>query len=109
MRRTVAAPHTRLARTCFAVSEAASRFRTRYGPWALVAGASMGLGAEYARQLAARTLGRLGDPKAVEPLAATLKDADPDVQLAAAQALGISVRKLQYKIKEYQQAGIAVR
>ena len=27
---------------------------------------------------------------------------------AAAQALGISVRKLQYKIKEYQQAGISV-
>jgi DNA-binding NtrC family response regulator len=26
----------------------------------------------------------------------------------AAQALGISVRKLQYKIKEYQQAGIRI-
>jgi short-subunit dehydrogenase len=31
-------------------------FRTRYGPWALVAGASEGLGAEFATQLAARGL-----------------------------------------------------
>ena len=31
-------------------------FRTRYGGWALVAGASEGLGAEYATQLAARGL-----------------------------------------------------
>jgi short-subunit dehydrogenase len=30
----------------------ARRFRERYGPWAVVAGASSGLGAEYARQLA---------------------------------------------------------
>jgi short-subunit dehydrogenase len=29
-------------------------FRTRYGPWALIAGASQGLGAEFATQLAAR-------------------------------------------------------
>lgn len=29
-------------------------FRVRYGPWAVVAGASQGLGAEYATQLAAR-------------------------------------------------------
>jgi len=32
-------------------------FADRYGPWALVAGAALGLGAEYARQLAARGLG----------------------------------------------------
>ena len=31
-------------------------FCARYGPWALIAGASEGLGAEYARQLAARGL-----------------------------------------------------
>ena len=31
-------------------------FRARYGPWAVVAGASEGLGAEYATQLAARGL-----------------------------------------------------
>src|SRR5882672_8295692 len=29
-------------------------FSKRYGPWALVAGASEGLGAEFARQIAAR-------------------------------------------------------
>lgn len=32
------------------------QFRSRYGPWALVAGASEGLGAEFATQLAARGL-----------------------------------------------------
>lgn len=31
-------------------------FPTRYGPWALVAGAAVGLGAEYARQMAAEGL-----------------------------------------------------
>ncbi len=33
-----------------------TRFSSRYGPWAIVAGASAGLGAEYAIQLAARGL-----------------------------------------------------
>jgi len=42
-------------------------FRARYGPWALVAGAAVGLGAEWARQLAAHgldviLLDRDGDP-----------------------------------------------
>ena len=32
------------------------RFQARYGPWALIAGASMGLGAEFARQIAAMGL-----------------------------------------------------
>jgi short-subunit dehydrogenase len=39
-----------------AVSRIDSSFAARYGPWAVVAGASMGLGAEYARQVAARGL-----------------------------------------------------
>jgi short-subunit dehydrogenase len=38
------------------VTVGAASFGARYGPWALVAGASMGLGAEYARQIAARGL-----------------------------------------------------
>src|SRR5512144_2071398 len=33
-----------------------SDFSHRYGPWALVAGAAVGLGAEWARQLAAQGL-----------------------------------------------------
>jgi uncharacterized protein len=31
-------------------------FHSRFGPWALVAGASTGLGAEYSHQLAAKGL-----------------------------------------------------
>ena len=31
----------------------AERMRAKYGPWAVIAGASEGTGAEYARQLAA--------------------------------------------------------
>lgn len=38
------------------VHSAVADFRTRYGPWALVAGASEGLGAEFATQLAAKGL-----------------------------------------------------
>ena len=35
------------------MSHSAAAFRAKYGPWAVVAGASQGLGEEYARQLAA--------------------------------------------------------
>jgi len=38
------------------VSRNRSDFRERYGPWGLVAGASEGIGAEFARQIAARGL-----------------------------------------------------
>ncbi|MGO8946405.1 MAG: SDR family NAD(P)-dependent oxidoreductase [Ktedonobacterales bacterium] len=38
------------------MSRSAADFRAKYGPWAVVAGASQGLGEEYARQLAARGL-----------------------------------------------------
>jgi len=40
------------------------------------------------RVLAARTLGELSDPRAVEPLFTALLDHDPSVRQAAAQALG---------------------
>jgi short-subunit dehydrogenase len=36
------------------VSDAAAQFRERYGPWAVIAGASAGLGAAWARAIAAR-------------------------------------------------------
>jgi len=38
------------------MSPARASFRDHYGPWALVAGAAVGLGAEYARQIAASGL-----------------------------------------------------
>ena len=41
-----------------------------------------------AREAAADALGEIGDPKAVEPLIAALKDPDDDVREAAAEALG---------------------
>jgi len=43
-------------------------FRARYGPWALVAGGSMGMGAAYSRQLAQRGLNVVLVAEAAEPL-----------------------------------------
>ncbi len=45
-----------------------SEFQRRYGSWAVVAGASMGMGAEYSRQLAAKGLNVLMLAEAAEPL-----------------------------------------
>jgi short-subunit dehydrogenase len=86
------------------MSAAASpeEFRTRYGPWAVVAGAAVGLGAEYARQLAAVGLrlvlvDRDGPALAattrelarqVEVLPVSLDLARPDVAPALTAALG---------------------
>jgi uncharacterized protein len=46
----------------------ANRFVQRYGPWAIVAGASEGLGAAYARALARRGLGLVLAARRTEPL-----------------------------------------
>lgn len=48
-------------------------FRARYGPRALVAGAAVGLGAEYARQIGARGLALVLLDRDAEPLAATAR------------------------------------
>lgn len=48
-------------------------FPTRYGPWALVAGAAVGLGAEYARQIAARGLSLVLVDRDAGPLEATAR------------------------------------
>ena len=49
-------------------------FRSKYGPWALVAGAAVGLGAEYARQLAAHGLNLALLDRDSEPLRATAEE-----------------------------------
>jgi len=45
-------------------------FSRRYGPWALVAGGSLGMGAEYSRQLARKGLGVVLVAEAADPLQA---------------------------------------
>jgi len=49
-------------------------FQSKYGPWALVAGGSVGLGAEFARQLAAKGLNLILVARRVGPLEATAKE-----------------------------------
>ena len=56
-------------------------FAARYGPWALVAGGSMGMGAEYSRQLAARGVNVVLVAEAAEPLESLARE------LAAAHAV----------------------
>jgi short-subunit dehydrogenase len=50
------------------MSAADDAFRARYGPWALIAGGSVGLGGEFARQLAARGLNLILVARRTEPL-----------------------------------------
>ena len=61
-------------------------FSTRYGPWALVAGAAVGLGAEYARQIAARGPSLVLVDRDAGPLEATAQ--------AIRAASGVEVRTL---------------
>jgi len=61
-------------------------FRVRYGPWALVAGASEGLGAEFAAQLAARGLNLV--------LIARRADALAEVSARLRSAYAVEVRTL---------------
>ncbi|MGH7898691.1 MAG: SDR family NAD(P)-dependent oxidoreductase [Candidatus Binatia bacterium] len=46
------------------------QFRSRYGPWALVAGGSVGMGGEYSRQLARRGLNVVLIAETADPLEA---------------------------------------
>ncbi len=61
-------------------------FATKYGPWAVVAGASEGLGAEFARQLAARGLNLVLIARRPAPLDACAKN--------LAGVFGVGVRTL---------------
>lgn len=59
-------------------------FVARYGPWAVVAGAAVGLGAEYAREIAARGVSVVMVDRDAEPLEATARDiraAHPAVEI----------------------------
>ena len=62
-------------------------FAAHYGPWALVAGASEGLGAEYARQLAARGLSVLLLARRAEPMAALAEELQQRYGVAAQAAV----------------------
>jgi short-subunit dehydrogenase len=88
-------------------------FRSKYGPWAIVAGAAVGLGAEYSRQIAARGLNLVmidRDPRALAATADAIRGehgvgvktleidlARPDVgERVAAGAAGLEVGLLVY-------------
>jgi uncharacterized protein len=67
-----------------------TNFRARYGPWALVAGASAGLGAEFAAQLAARGLNLL--------LIARRKETLDELATTLMHDYAIEVRTLQFDL-----------
>ncbi len=74
-----------------------SSFRSRYGPWALVAGASEGLGAEFAKEIARRGVNVILVARREEALART-----------AAAIAGVEVRTLVLDLAAADAAG-AVR
>ncbi|HJT59378.1 MAG TPA: SDR family NAD(P)-dependent oxidoreductase [Ktedonobacteraceae bacterium] len=74
-------------------------FRFRYGPWAVVAGASAGLGAEFAAQLAARGLHLV--------LIARRKDVLDELSARLRQDYAIEVRTLELDLAR-EDAGMVV-
>jgi len=60
-----------------------AHFVNRYGPWGLVAGASQGLGAAYARELARRGLSVVLIARRSEPLQALGREIERDFGVAA--------------------------
>jgi len=76
-------------------------FRRRYGPWALVAGGSVGMGAEYTRQLARRGLNVVAVAEAAEPLESLAREVAAEhrvetravvIDLAASDLLDVLAR-----------------
>jgi len=82
------------------VSDQRTEFRTRYGPWALVAGASEGIGAAFARQLAARGLNIVAIARRPELLAA--------IQTEIVQRHEVEVRTISTDLAE-QDAAVQIR
>lgn len=86
-------------------------FRERYGPWALVAGASEGLGAEFARQLAARGLGVLAVARRrekLEELRRELADAGAEVRVASVDLAAGDLEEAVASAAEGLQIGLLV-
>jgi short-subunit dehydrogenase len=89
-----------------------SGFRDRYGPWALVAGASSGLGEAFARRLAARGLhlllvARRAGP--LERLAAELRSScGVEVRTAAADLGGAGLRETVERLADGVEVGLLV-
>lgn len=64
--------------------ERSADFSTRYGPWALITGAALGIGAEFARQCAARGLSLVLVDRLDEPLqgvAVQIRRANPTIDV----------------------------
>jgi hypothetical protein len=72
-------------------------FTSRYGPWALVAGASEGLGEQFARQLAARGLNLILVARRRELLEALSKD--------LSQTSGVAARTLALDLSQPESLG----
>lgn len=78
-----------------------SQFAHRYGPWALIAGGSEGIGRSFALELAARGLNLMLVARRQEPLAATAQEirARFDVQVTA-HALDLTAPDLGQRLGE---------